>query len=179
MGRFLSYVLVAIAILIVAGTGLWGAMALWFKLPGPEWLRLAIIGLFSLAVLAVIRAQFQAYRLRWLIAYALLFGCLLVWWGSIRPPADGNWSPDVARQLTGRIDGDTLTLTNVREFEWRSKDDFTENWTTRTFDLEALQSVDMFLSYWGGPEMAHFILFPHPGDIKIKFEYGKNLLNCN
>ncbi|TDQ12786.1 uncharacterized protein DUF4105, partial [Phyllobacterium brassicacearum] len=44
------------------------------------------------------------------------------------------------------------------DFEWRSKTDFTERWATRTYDLTKLQTVDLFMSYWGNPNIAHVML---------------------
>jgi len=47
------------------------------------------------------------------------------------------------------------TLHNVRNFEWRSATDYDAHWETRSYDLSTLQSVDMVLSYWGHPAIAH------------------------
>ncbi|TIL97496.1 MAG: DUF4105 domain-containing protein, partial [Mesorhizobium sp.] len=49
-------------------------------------------------------------------------------------------------------------LTDVRNFEWRSATDFTEHWTTRTYDLSNVQTVDLFMSYWSGTQIAHVIM---------------------
>jgi Domain of unknown function (DUF4105) len=46
-----------------------------------------------------------------------------------------------------------LTLTDVRDFDG----DFTERWTARTYDLSKLRTLDLFMSYRAGPEMAHTI----------------------
>ena len=158
MSRILRLILMSAVILLVLLLTLWGTLALWYRLPAPELLRFLVSGLFIASGIATIVAQFGAYQGRMLFAFSFLFACLVFWWGTITPSAEGNWSPDVARQVTGTIDGNLLTLTNVREFEWRTDDDFTPNWTTRTYDLDQLKTVDLFLSYWAGPQMAHFVL---------------------
>ena len=144
----------AVAVLLVA---LWAMLALWYRLPLPEEARLLTAGAFGLlglvTAVALVRRRATAAGL-----FALAIAGVFVWWASITPPAEADWSPDVARQVTGTIDGAVLTLTGVRNFDWRSEDDFTPAWETRRYDLDQLRTLDMFMSYWAGPSMAHMIL---------------------
>jgi len=149
---------VLVLLLAVALLSGWSALALWFRLPGPEWARGLAAGLFVILGAATAVALFTRRRWLALATFALAFGALLVWWNTIKPPADGDWAPDVARQTTGTIKGDILTLSEVREFEWRSDSDFSEQWSDRSYDLSRLKSLDLFLAYWAGPEMAHVIM---------------------
>ena len=144
--------------LVVALLSAWTAAALWFRLPAPNWVKAFACGLVALGALAAIVALFTAARWRALSAFVLAFAGVIVWWSTIRPPADGDWAPDVARQTTGTLDGDILKLSDVRDFDWKSDADFTERWSERSYDLSRLRSLDLFLAYWAGPEMAHLIM---------------------
>ena len=144
--------------LFVVIATVWAALALWYRLPAPEIARGLAAGLFALFGIATSVALFSRLRLRALALYIAAFAVVLLWWSTIKPPEHADFAPDVSRQVTGTRDGDMLTLTNVRDFEWRSRTDFTERWTTRTYDLTKVQTLDLFMSYWAGPEMAHVIM---------------------
>ncbi len=158
MVRPIRAIVIAVLVVLVAFASAWSSLALWYRLPLPEVGRLASAILFGLFGASVVVALFGRRRLRAVLAFAAAFVLVLVWWSTIEPQANGVWAPDVARQVTGEFDGDLLTLTNVRDFEWRSATDFTERWTTRSYDLSKLKSVDMFMSYWSGPAIAHVIM---------------------
>src|ERR1700749_4282592 len=135
-GRRVAAALLRILVcaLVIAPISAWSALALWFRLPAPEALRAAAAGLFAVFGLATIVALFFRRSLVALVVFAIAFGGLLAWWSTIKPPLDGDWAPDVARQTTGSIAGDMLTVSAVRDFDWRTNDDFTERWSKRAYD---------------------------------------------
>jgi hypothetical protein len=90
--------------------------------------------------------------------YAAVVVLILGWWASITPMNNRDWAPDVARSATARIEGKRLTITNVRDFAWRSETDFDQRWDQRTYDLSSLSDVDLIMSYWAGEAIAHTIL---------------------
>ena len=147
-----------VSVLLVAPLAAWAAMALWFRVPAPEWAKFAAAGAFAL--IAIVTAALVFTRRRWaaLLVFALAFAGVVIWWNTIQPPADGDWAPDVARQTTGTLNGDILTISDVRDFDWRADDDFTQRWSPRSYDLSKLKTLDLFLIYWAGPEMAHLIM---------------------
>jgi hypothetical protein len=153
-----TIVSICLSALVIAPLTAWAAMALWFRLPAPEWARAAAAGVFVIIGIATVLTLFRRGRWVALGVYVLAFGAVVVWWGTIEPPAGGDWAPDVARQTTGTLDGDILTLSDVRDFDWRTDDDFTEGWSKRSYDLSKLKTLDLFLAYWGGPEMAHVMM---------------------
>ena len=87
--------------------------------------------------------------------FALLFLAVLVWFFSLKPSNDRDWMPDVAKVAWVQVDGDRLTVHNIRNFEYRSETDFTPRWEDRTYDLSRLRSFDFMLVYWGSPSIAH------------------------
>ena len=54
-----------------------------------------------------------------------LFLGVVVWWIAIPPSHDRPWRPEVAVMPRAFIDGDRVRLTGVRDFDYRSRDDFT------------------------------------------------------
>jgi hypothetical protein len=149
---------VLVSVLVIAPLSAWGALALFFRFPAPEGLRAAAAIVFAALGLATIAALFMRRGPIALAVFAIAFGGLIVWWGTIKPPLDGDWAPDVARQTTGTVVGDILTLSDVRDFDWRTDKDFTEKWSKRAYDLSKLKTLDLFLAYWAGPAMAHVIM---------------------
>lgn len=157
MRRSIRVIVTILLIIVVAAITVWSSLALWYRLPAPELARAVVACGFAAIGLATIAAFASRWRVRALLGFAVCFLPVVVWWNTITPRATADWAPDVARQVTGTVDGNMLVLTNVRNFEWHSERDFKENWETRSYDLSKLQTVDMFLSYWSGPEIAHLI----------------------
>jgi hypothetical protein len=141
---------------ILFATGAWSMAALWFDGPASKGFAGSLVAAFALAALFIL------IRVRpfWVSAsaFGLLFGCVLVWWLSLPPSNDRQWQPDVAQPPKATIEGDLLTIENIRNFHYRSETDFDENWETRTYDLSKLRGVDMFFSHWGSPLIAHTIV---------------------
>lgn len=145
-------------LLVLAPATLWGSMALWLRLPLIEVGRGAVAVLFAIAMLAAI---ILFWKHKPLVASGIvipLWVTLLGWWATILPSNNRNWQPDVAHVAQAQISGDVLTVSNVRNFTWRSDSDFDELWETRRYSLRKLQSADLFLSYWAGESVAHAIM---------------------
>jgi hypothetical protein len=137
-------------------TLLWGALALHFAGPRPVLLADALAAALVLAGLVVLlRVRPAARTIAALAVLALVFSG---WWSTVRPQNDRSWLPDVAETATAELAGDRLTVRNVRNFDYRTETDFTPHWDTRTFDLARLEGLDLFMSYWGSPSIAHTIM---------------------
>jgi Domain of unknown function (DUF4105) len=149
----LATLLLSLTVALVAA---WGALALWYK--APRDLRIVGVSLWAAFAMACIGAFCCGHLGTALVAFALAHGLLLIWWKSLRPSNARDWSADVAQTVGGKIGGSVVTLDRVRDFEWRSNSDYTPRWTTRNYDLERLHSLDMIVSYWARPSIAHVLI---------------------
>ncbi|ELX09320.1 hypothetical protein Jab_2c13850 [Janthinobacterium sp. HH01] len=131
---------------------LWGGGALWFQ-AAPA---VAVTWAAACAVTLVLwwRRRNARVLLPWLAAVVLMMG----WWSTIQPSHERVWADDVARMVTGRVQGNIVTLDQVRNFDWRGDTDYTQRWEPRQYDLSRLQSADVALSYWMGPAIAHTLV---------------------
>lgn len=153
----LGRAVIALALLLI---GLWGTGALAYNLPGPTAVRAIGAGLWAAGTLwAVFGLLFvRGRRLISVLGYLTAVGALVIWWGGIEPTGNRDWAPEVSRQTTATVDGSRVTLHDVRDFRWTSESTFTENWITETVDLDQIDSVDLFLSYWSSEAIAHTLV---------------------
>jgi hypothetical protein len=149
---------IGLAVLLMALSGAWGALAIAYQAPGAVVARKSLSALWCLLV--VVAMGWLVYeRHGWpLLGYLLALTVLLLWWRSITPSNDRAWADDVARMLSARIDGNHVTLHNVRNFNWRSDDDYDVRWETRHYDLDQLISADAVVSYWSRRAIAHAMI---------------------
>ena len=149
--RLLTVVAAPIGALAV----LWGVAALWFDGPGGP----GVHGTLAVAYAAIsIGLALRLDRRFRALAVGGVFALVLGWWLILPPSNDRNWIPDVAELPRATLDGDLLTMENVRNFTYRSEVDFDAHWETRTWDLSRLRGMDMFMSYWDSPAIAHTIV---------------------
>ncbi len=143
------------AVLLVAAA--WGVGLLWFQASalGLRWVLLLLwLGLCAYGWRAL--AHGVANKGVWVFGLGLMG--LLVFWFGLRPSHDRLWADDVAQLLRAEGVGEQVTLSNVRDFEWRSKTDYTPKWVTRQYDVSQIESADLVLSYWMGPVIAHTLI---------------------
>jgi Domain of unknown function (DUF4105) len=89
---------------------------------------------------------------------------LLAWYSSVRPSNHRDWQVDVAVLPYAEIDGDQISVHNIRNFDYRSETDYTPAYYDRRFDLRKLEGVDVIAVYWMGPAIAHvFVSFAFAG----------------
>ena len=133
----------------------WALAAL--RIDGPESaLVFAVLALAYLGTTIGVGLRVERWPAR-LVASLLPFVVVLGWWLSIAPSNDRDWLLDVARLPRAEVNGDRLVIHGLRNFDYRSETDYTERWETRTYDLSELRGVDLFMSYWGSPNIAHTI----------------------
>ena len=134
---------------------LWALGALYYDFPLAGF-SIAAAGLFVLAVLAaIILVRGQRWKL---VTVFGAFALVLIWWRTLQPSNDRQWQPDVAQTAWAEINGDEITIDNVRNCDYRTEHDFDTHWETRTVRLSQLEGVDLAIMYWGSPYMAHPIV---------------------
>jgi Domain of unknown function (DUF4105) len=163
--------------LLGAAIGVWGTLLLWYAGPESDSLRQILVAGFALGSAGAFVGLFRPrWRWRAMGALGVLFVAALMLWTTLEPSNSREWQPGLAVLAYATIDGDHVTVHNIRNFDYRSETDFTPAYYDKTFDLRELQSVDIVTSYWAGPVIAHvFVTFGFPKDdyLAISIEVRK------
>src|SRR6516162_9521781 len=123
---------------------LWAVAALDFDVR-ISWLRLPLAVVYGIAVAGVL-ILVKPRRLAAIIC-AAGFLVVLGWWFTLAPSNTRDWQPDLAVLPYADINGNQITVHNIRNCDYRTETDFDVRHYDRTFDLDKLQSADLFLSY--------------------------------
>jgi hypothetical protein len=150
--RLARWVVLPVIVVIVLIAAVWAFGAIWYDAPfGNKNTAAALLlaALFAL-VLIFVRPLGKKFGI-----FALLFGAVLAWWLTIKPSSNRTWQPDVAQRAWAEVNGDEVTLHNVRNCEYRSETDYTPRWETRVLHLSQITGADLAINYWGSPWIAH------------------------
>jgi Domain of unknown function (DUF4105) len=146
-------------VLLMLGVSSWEVLALCY------WDHAAVVLCHTLAAALALVALalligFLLPRWRWrsLVTFLALFALVLTAWSTIEPSNERDWQTENALLPYATIDGERITLHNIRNFDYRSESDFTPSYYDRTFELRQLEAVDLFAVYWMGPAIAHVFL---------------------
>jgi len=153
IARGLGRLLLGIAFAGLLG---WAVLTVGFSPIAPEALRMPLAAAVAVAALAALIWLRPMRRAAAVIAVE--FVVVLALFLNLEASNDRDWQPDVEKLPHADIDGDRVTVYNVRNADYRSETDYTVRYEDRVFDLAKLRSLDLFLIKWGAPGIAHSIM---------------------
>ena len=159
-----------LAIVIACLLTVWAAAAIYFDSPLGRLRTAGAVVYFTVVVGATLLLRPRGIGL--LVPFAG-FALVALWWFSLKPSNDRNWQPDDAETAYADINGEQVTIHNFRNCSYRTEQDYTCRWETRTYDLPKLRGADIFITWWGSPWIAHPIVsfdFGEEGHVAMSIE---------
>lgn len=133
----------------------WAGFAIWFWPLGSNGWRLgAAVAFVGFGVWALWLARSR----RVLLVFAGAYAVLLLGWTAIHPHLYRQWRPEVAVLPRAYVSGDRVRIVGVRDFEYRTRDDFNPRYREREVRLSRLNGVDFYISYWMPGPIGHTFL---------------------
>src|SRR5262245_17723316 len=155
LSRFSGWVTRAIWVLCQVLLIAWASLVIYFSnLPWAA-VRLALAVCFALVSIWLL--WLSRGRLGFAV-FVLLFVGVVAWSVSILPSHHRPWRPEVAVMPRATIDGDRVRITGVRNFDYRSSNDFTVRYEEREILLSHLTGIDFYVSYWSEGLVGHTFL---------------------
>jgi len=143
-------------LLSVVPLGIWCVLTLLLSPALPEFLRLPLALTSGLVMVVSLFRWRKRSSIR--VACLFIFVAVGALWASLEPSNDREWVTDVAKAPWAEVNGSRVTVHNVRNFKYRSEEDFDPVYEDRTVDLDDLSEVDIIVSYWAGKAIAHIMV---------------------
>jgi hypothetical protein len=153
--RFLGWLIAGIWFLFRVLLIAWATLAIYYSNLPWAWLRLGLAVAFAAFA---IWALWLSRQRRMSVAFIVLYLGVVAWWIAIPPSHDREWRPEVAVMPRAVIDGDRVRITGVRNFDYRTRNDFTVRYEEREVLLSHLTGVDFYVSYWSEGLVGHTFL---------------------
>lgn len=133
----------------------WASLAIFFSdLTSSVGSALAVLYAASqLGILLFVRPKSLSYAI-----FFALFAIILAGYFARKPSNNRQWQPDVAVLPHADIEGDRVTVHNIRNCDYRDEFDYTPRYYKETFDLGRLDTIDLFLVNWGIKYVSHTML---------------------
>ena len=168
---WLRRIALGFAVFIALLLTVWSAAALFFDSPFPA-LRAPAAVVYLVLILAAMML-FPPPVTREFVAAFAGFVLVAMWWFTLKPSNDRDWQPDDAQTASAEINGDHITIHNVRNCSYVTSHDYTCQWETRSYDLANLSGIDLFITWWGPTLIAHPIVsfdFGSQGHVPMSIE---------
>ena len=153
--RFFGWLIAGIWFLFRVLLIAWATLAIYYSNLPWAWLRLGLAVAFAAFA---IWALWLSRQRRMSVAFIVLYLGVVAWWIAIPPSHDREWRPEVAVMPRAIIDGDRVRITGVRNFDYRTRNDFTVRYEEREVLLSHLTGVDFYVSYWSEGLVGHTFL---------------------
>jgi hypothetical protein len=153
--KFLGWLIAGIWFLCRVLLIAWATLAIYYSNLPWAWLRLGLAVAFAAFA---IWALWLSRQRRMSVAFIVLYLGVVAWWIAIPPSHDREWRPEVAVMPRAVIDGDRVRITGVRNFDYRTRNDFTVRYEEREVLLSHLTGVDFYVSYWSEGLVGHTFL---------------------
>jgi hypothetical protein len=153
--RFFGWLIAGIWFLFRVLLIAWATLAIYYSNLPWAWLRLGLAVAFAAFA---IWALWLSRQRRMSVAFIVLYLGVVAWWIAIPPSHDREWRPEVAVMPRAVIDGDRVRITGVRNFDYRTRNDFTVRYEEREVLLSHLTGVDFYVSYWSEGLVGHTFL---------------------
>ncbi len=149
----ITFPVAVLAALLVIYTGGFGGTP-------PPWR----LGLGLVAFSTIIALPFLLGPRRGLSGAAALLVAPVVFWAVQAPQSDRDWWEPASRTAHATIDGDLVTIHDIRDFRYVDNDTWEASWYDATYDLRELRQSYFLLTTFGDIEGI--------GHVMVSFQFG-------
>ncbi|MEM7010878.1 MAG: DUF4105 domain-containing protein [Verrucomicrobiota bacterium] len=144
--------------ILVTALGVYSLLTVYYSNLPFSWLRLGAAIVVAVPLLFLGWNSFLEHAWRARAGFIVLVAGIAGWWFLIPASHDRDWQEQVGRMPTVEIEGNRAIVRNLRDFEYRARDEFDVRYYDKHIDLSRVRGVDFAVSNWGADHIAHTML---------------------